>query len=280
MIARWLSTKAALALVGTLLLCACDSGKINGDAIEGTVLEYGTGKPLAGAVVWVHWSGKFEVPLKYAFGAHGGGAPRCFHEVAALTDAAGKFYIPKWERTMQDMGAQYQPFYESGRDYGSAQAYFPGYRTRGVLLARATDGGPTMNQLLRGTYVQREAITLEPDPSPPDVRLKWLGLTRGSCEDVERSKHPSMRALYRAAHDEAQLLATSAADIELVNRLAEYGQWFGDAEQERIYLARKREREILQLTPRVVLKAKVPPVPKAALRDSRSRESTPERTTE
>ena len=79
-IARWFGIGVAALLVFGLTLSSC--------AMEGQVLEEGTNKPLAGAIVIATWHGSTLNPVH--------STSTCFHLETATTDKNGKFKMPSF----------------------------------------------------------------------------------------------------------------------------------------------------------------------------------------
>lgn len=94
-----------------LPLTACS---LSGETMDGQVLEEGTGKPVAGAIVVVRWTGNDSSGL---FDGHG----VCYHVETATTDATGKFHIGRWSD-----GASTRSFFIGNRAIYK-EAYKVGY---------------------------------------------------------------------------------------------------------------------------------------------------------
>jgi hypothetical protein len=102
-----------LATVGlcTLALNAC---ALSGGPISGQVVDETTGKPVADAIVVVHWHGSWTK----IFGESSSG---CYHAETARTDANGMFRIDQWTRAWRSSDLRFTP---NGMDW---LAYKPGY---------------------------------------------------------------------------------------------------------------------------------------------------------
>lgn len=163
-------TATALALP----LTACAT--LFGEAIEGTVFEEGTNKPIAGAIVIVRWAGVIPT-LGHASSA-------CVHVESATTDAAGRYRTPAW-RAPSTVGPA--PLVQMNIGPG-AYAHKPGY-----------------------AYVdtQGETVYLKPFAGGRGERLEYLlrvSRTTG-CHAAgvsEKNLLPLRKALYEEARQIAQ----------------------------------------------------------------------------
>lgn len=77
--------RTILLLITLLPLTACG---LSSDPIEGQVLEAGTKKPLAGAIVVVRWEGTYSQIAE--------SKTSCYHVETATTDGEGRYKIPGW----------------------------------------------------------------------------------------------------------------------------------------------------------------------------------------
>jgi hypothetical protein len=175
--------RSLLAMFLVLPLAAC---ALSGEAIEGRVLEEGTNKPIAGAIVAVRWMGR-----TYAFVDSQGS---CYHVETAMTDEQGRYQTRPWRQPRQDYGLSF--------DHIAIDAYKPGY---GFPDKHSRVQGIEYLAPFRGTREQRLGYL-----------VRMLESTRcGSQNDSERNLY----ALYLAMHDEAKGIAVSKGDAEIVDTL-------------------------------------------------------------
>ena len=89
--------KTALVTFGLCVL-AIKACAVSGGPIDGVVIDETTGKPVADAIVVVHWYGSWtKIVAESSSG--------CYHAETARTDADGRFHIDKWTRarSMSDL---------------------------------------------------------------------------------------------------------------------------------------------------------------------------------
>ena len=78
-----------LALVFIAALLPLTAHASSGDPIDGQVLEYGTRKPIVGAIVVARWKGTYHTPWQ--------SSTVCAHVETATTDEAGRYHIQGWD---------------------------------------------------------------------------------------------------------------------------------------------------------------------------------------
>lgn len=185
---RWLPlSRILVALLSFTAMSACQSGDTGARAIHGVVLEKGSNKPLAGAIVKVDWHG-----ISQDFGGHGSG---CFYVDTAVTDAQGRFVVPAWRFSEQRRKIGPVKFLNNA---GEPRIYFRGYKETYELSGmriRVDENGV-------GTYL------MEPDMSTPAQRMELLHAYSHACSGAGPYQN-SMRILYFALLDEGQGLATT-----------------------------------------------------------------------
>lgn len=172
-----------LALVCTLPLSACAS--LLGNAIEGTVLEQGTNKPIPGAIVIVRWGG--------ALPAFAEARSVCVHIETATTDAMGGFRTAAW-RAPSSVGPAPVVQAHIGP---AAYAYKSGYE-----------------------YVdtQGETVYLKPFTGTRGERLKYLERIEYAtrCPSAKESEK-NFLPFYQALYDEATRLAVTRDEKKIAD---------------------------------------------------------------
>ena len=109
-----------LLCLALLPLTACATEPI---AKPGRVLEAGTNKPIAGAIVIARWKGFMPAP--------GHGSTQCYHVESTVTDAEGGYQLPAWQGDLQHAILQdktididaYKPGYIRSQEYFKQQSY-------------------------------------------------------------------------------------------------------------------------------------------------------------
>ena len=173
-------------LVASLPLAAC---ALSGEAIEGRVLEEGTNKPIAGAIVVVRWmgdttSGSWLVESRTS----------CYHVETATTDGQGSYRTKPWRQPQhKDYTVKFNRI--------AIDAYKPGY------------GFP--DKLSRTTEVEY----LSPFKGTREARLDYLrslsGKECGSQHDYAKKLIP----LYRALYEEARAIAVTPIEKHIAGGL-------------------------------------------------------------
>ena len=83
-----------------------------GEALEGRVLEFGSDRPVAGAVVLAFWSGEVASLADSSL--------VCFHVASATTDAQGRYRTAAWRKQTKFARSKHQGI--------AITAFKPGYR--------------------------------------------------------------------------------------------------------------------------------------------------------
>ncbi len=168
---------------------------LSGKAIEGTVLEEGTNKPVPEAIVIARWSGHL------ATFAHG--KTVCYHVLSTTTDENGTYRFPAWKKKItEDWQKNVDP------ETVVITAHKPGYeeyRPPGYV---------------RTEEFKRNIRYLQPFTGGRGERLEYLKRVSGAtgCSDkkeIERNLLP----LYRALYEEAKGIAVTKEDREKVETL-------------------------------------------------------------
>jgi hypothetical protein len=105
-----------LGIGALLLLPACGffgEPTAEGEALKGRVLELGSDRPVAGAVVLAFWVGEVA-SLADSSGV-------CFHVASATTDEQGRYHTTAWRKQTKFARSKHQGV--------SITAFKPGYRT-------------------------------------------------------------------------------------------------------------------------------------------------------
>lgn len=191
----------------TALVAACQSGDTGAPAIHGVVMERGTNKPLVGSIVVAQWRGVGWTGLGLG-SAHGSSG--CLHVETTVTDTAGKFVIPAWrfsEQQLKDFTFRFDD------RTGKARPYYPAYK-----IARGPEGGArtSVDDKGVGTYL------MEPDTATAEQRLDELKSYDSQCYGAESRR--AMRPLYAAMWAEGQPLLPTVGrrfDVEGWGRQAQ-----------------------------------------------------------
>jgi hypothetical protein len=100
--------------MSVLAAFAISAHALSGEAFSGQVIDESTGKPVADAIVVLHWNGRWSKIFGESSGA-------CYHVETARTDAQGKFQTPAWKTRWQieDLRLSREPM--------GLNVYKPGY---------------------------------------------------------------------------------------------------------------------------------------------------------
>jgi len=96
-----------------LMLYGCAS--LSAEPLEGQVLEEGTSKPIANAIVIVRWDKTYSSFVDTT--------TVCVHVESALTDAQGRYRLPRWRGKTPDHINTFKTGYERSQEYFRAKAY-------------------------------------------------------------------------------------------------------------------------------------------------------------
>jgi hypothetical protein len=176
-------------LFGLSTLAACATTPLQ--PVQGQVLEEGTNKPVANALVVGRWMGTVT---------HGIVESRtvCYHVESTTTDAEGRFTLPPTEKEYK---------YRDGDHYTSITVYKLGYEA-----------------YLPPGYARSEAYRqniryLQPFAGGREERLAYLSRIAVSCSD-KKEIEINLLPLYKALHEEAKGLAITRDDkLKVLYRL-------------------------------------------------------------
>lgn len=178
------SLKKILPILGLLLtLPACATAPLQ--PVQGQVLEEGTNKPIAGAIVVGLWYGTS------APGFFVDSRTVCYHVETATTDEAGRFTLTPTEKEYK---------YRDGHHYTSITAYKPGYQS------------PRVQRTKEVTYLQ-------PFTGGREERFKYLfylDKTTASCRSPEAGEK-NLATFYRALYEEMKTLAKSREEADFAD---------------------------------------------------------------
>ena len=169
------------ALLLTLPLSAC---ALSGGSVEGRVLEEGTDKPIAGAIVVVRWQG-YVTSLVDSHGV-------CVHVDSVVSDSEGRYKLSRWSKP-----SKVGPVFDLEP---AVEVYKVGY------------GRP------RTPSQKDEIVHLVPFKGGSRARLEMLwsiGQECASAGESEKSWIPLRRALY----EEAKGLVQSPDDAKTVRAM-------------------------------------------------------------
>jgi len=159
----------AAGIMFALPLGGCAS--LSAEPLEGQVLEEGTSKPIANAIVIVRWDKTYSSFVDTT--------TVCVHVESALTDVQGRYRLPRWRGKTPDHINTFKTGYERSQEYFRAKA-----------------------------YLQHNDI-LKPFTGGREERLKYLQRVEGnirSCRSPEAGEK-NLLPLYRALYEEAKPLA-------------------------------------------------------------------------
>lgn len=152
-----------------LMLYGCAS--LSAEPLEGQVLEEGTNKALPEAIVIARWDKTYSSFVDTT--------TVCVHVESALTDAQGRYRLPRWRGKTPDHINTFKTGYERSHEY---------FRTK--------------------AYLQNNDI-LKPFTGGREERLKYLQRVEGNVRSCRSPKaaEKSLLPLYRALYEEAKPLA-------------------------------------------------------------------------
>jgi hypothetical protein len=176
-------------LFGLSTLAACATTPLQ--PVQGQVLEEGTNKPVANALVVGRWMGTVT---------HGIVESRtvCYHVESTTTDAEGRFTLPPTEKEYK---------YRDGDHYTSITVYKLGYEA-----------------YLPPGYARSEAYRqniryLQPFAGGREERLKYLERAEQSIRTCRspQAEEKNLLPLYRAFYEEAKSLAKTKEDQKIAD---------------------------------------------------------------
>ena len=163
----------------TVPLTACG---LSGGPVEGQVLEEGTGKPIPGAIVLLRWEGTWSMLVD--------SQSDCYHAEAAITDAQGRYHVPKWHEWPKG------PVFTPGPM--SILTYKKGYERSNEFFKK--EAYRKNNDILKRTAATREQ------------RLEYLLNLSGEADCYTESSKQSLLMMQAELSREAKGLAVSAKD--------------------------------------------------------------------
>lgn len=164
------------------LLWAFSACAFSGNVIEGQVLEVGTNKPLAGAIVIARWDKTYSSLVDTT--------TVCIHVESAVTDEQGRFRLPTWRGKAPSWGTDvHKPGYERSSEH-------------------------------HGTRTGEYDYVLKPHAGTREERLKYLlkiNRTTGcnSASESEKNLFPLRKAVY----EEAEQLTKTSEDRKTLEDL-------------------------------------------------------------
>lgn len=178
-----------IVFMGVMLLLPLQACALSGGPLQGKVMEEGTEKPIAGAIVVARWQGHLA--------SWGHGKTVCYHVLSTTSDENGDYRLPAWKKDItEDWQKNIRP------ETVLIDAYKPGY------------GLPTAPSQKRGV------VSLKSFIGTPGERIEYLlrvsSATRcGTTDESEKNLLPLKKTLYR----EATAIASSKEDQEKVETL-------------------------------------------------------------
>jgi len=168
----------AAGIMFALPLGGCAS--LSAEPLEGQVLEEGTSKPIANAIVIVRWDKTYSSFVDTT--------TVCVHVESALTDVQGRYRLPRWRGKTPDHINTFKTGYERSQEYFRAKA-----------------------------YLQHNDI-LKPFTGGREERLRKVAGAAVSCGSAGDSKK-NLLPLYRKLYADALPLAVTKNDRLIVNGL-------------------------------------------------------------
>ena len=207
--------RTRLTLVLCILLLPLTACATEPPAKVGRVLEAGTNKPIAGAIVIARWKGFMPAP--------GHGSTLCYHVESAVTNAEGVYRISAWHEDLQHAILQDKTIY--------IDAYKSGYvRSQEFYKQQSYRQGIELMEGFKGTREERLEYLLRLDEAT-------------SCAEAGSSS-ANLLSLERSLYQEARSLALTKEDMKAVEVLL-FGlesQQFGSMEA----LRRMNERRSIR----------------------------------
>ena len=203
-------------MLALLPLTACG---LSGGPIDGQVLEVGTRKPIAGAIVTVTWQGSFFQIAE--------SRTTCYHVESATTDQQGHYKIAKWHEFTKG------PFFSQGPFW--IEVYKPGYE----------------HYLPPGNFDRTEDYKnnirfLAEFKGAREERLKYLSrLSEATRCSSAGDSVKNVLAFRKALHLEANNMASSKEDMDIVEGLlfqeeiVEFGYEIAERNQVQRYRGKK-----------------------------------------
>ncbi len=172
--------KTLFPLLTALLLLPLVACALSGSAIEGKVVEQGTDKPMAGAIVVARWHGTVTALVD--------AQTVCVHVESTTTDDQGRFHFPRWYQASNPLAFNVQP---------TVTAYKAGYQAEAY---------------------EEKIHHLKPFAGTREERLKKIAgaaVTCGSAGDSKKNLLP----LYRKLYADALPLVVTKEDKKIINGL-------------------------------------------------------------
>lgn len=222
-----LSLLVAVLLVTSLVSCSTLSGR----QIDGKVVEAGTQKPVAGAIVTALWRG-------YTSAFPADSQSGCFYVSTVVSDKDGNFHLPSWRKfyrlaplvTLDEVdissGVLRQGTVKT-ENGGSIQALVPW--GNGIQIKP----GSVFNAAI--------ALRLSPIVATREEKLKMLEEVRRFGCDHAGASAKNFYPTYNFAYEEAKSLAVTDEDKKIVNmlrRLADDILYARDGDEDRPYIRR------------------------------------------
>ena len=187
--------RALVYSLAALPLAACGSGKSEPSSgpVTGQILEAGTKKPIAGAIVLVRWQGVYSQVVETK--------TVCYHVETATTDAEGRYQTAAWKEPPK--GSAFSP------GPRMIDAYKAGYETYWP---------PGFD---RTQDYKQNIYYLAPFKGTREERLKYLErIARSSgCDSAGKSRR-NLYPLYEALYYEAKVNAAKEEDLQWYRRMA------------------------------------------------------------
>jgi hypothetical protein len=181
--------RTPLTLVLCILLLPLTACATEPPAKVGRVLEAGTNKPIAGAIVLARWKGFMPAP--------GHGSTLCYHVESTVTNAEGVYRISAWHEDLQHAILQDKTIY--------IDAYKSGYvRSPEFYKQQSYRQGIELMEGFKGTR---------------EERLKYLERLEQSirvCRSPEAGER-NLLPFYRALHAEADSIALTPNEWRIVD---------------------------------------------------------------
>ncbi len=184
----------ALIFIAILLPLAVEVIASSGDPSDGQVLEYGTRKPIAGAIVVALWKGAYHTPWQ--------SSTVCAHVESATTDEAGRYHIQGWHEMPRAFN------FTTGGRTSEFIPYKAGYEE---YMGFA-------NYDVKSQDFKQNVRFMVPFKGTSGGRMESLTRTIRSvdCFDANQSLK-NLYGMYKSIYEEAKPLATNQKDQETLH---------------------------------------------------------------
>lgn len=204
------SKNLAVFWLASILMSGCVT--LNAEPFHGQVLELGTNKPIAGAIV----VGRWQRAISLVFDSR----TECYHVETTSTDDQGHFQLPRWEGKEPNLIDSYKPGYERS-DFRKGGVY---RRADGKYVVTLND--KPNEPMVFSELKEAEALLgvnnryLKPFSGRKGQRLEYLAKFSGMQCGERANYAKQLLPLYKQIYDEAKNIAVTKEEIRSAsNRL-------------------------------------------------------------